>query len=200
VIIVTPLLSVTADEIVQLPTNQLPTFQGGMDRGVLRRLMVITFNRTIPEAERIAHIGQLIVTQEADLLLAWAVDGASRLLRRGFYPELDSSREALSEWSQSADPVLGWIEDRVIVVKGQEAPRIASKDLYTNFRSWAEVQGYNPNRLPNVNNFVQRSKAALKAKGVEYKRSGNFRGFVGIELLKANVVWLEPVNDREDAA
>lgn len=38
--------------------NQLPAFHGGMDRGVLRRLMPITFNRTIPEGERIPHIGQ----------------------------------------------------------------------------------------------------------------------------------------------
>ena len=60
--------------------NQLPSFQGGMDKGVLRRLLVIPFNRTIPEAERLAHIGQQVVQGEADLLLAWAVDGASRLL------------------------------------------------------------------------------------------------------------------------
>jgi hypothetical protein len=46
----------------------------------------------------------------------------------------------------------------------------------------------------------QRVTAAVKPKGVAYKHSGSFRGFVGIELLKANVVWLEPVNDREDAA
>jgi phage/plasmid-associated DNA primase len=31
--------------------NQLPAFHGGMDRGVIRRLMPIVFNRTIPERE-----------------------------------------------------------------------------------------------------------------------------------------------------
>ena len=35
-------------------TNALPSFKGGIDRGVQRRLLVITFNRTIPENERIA--------------------------------------------------------------------------------------------------------------------------------------------------
>lgn len=38
-------------------TNTLPTFAGGMDRGVQRRLQVLVFNRVIPEEERIEHIG-----------------------------------------------------------------------------------------------------------------------------------------------
>src|SRR4029077_11019547 len=38
-------------------TNTLPSFKGGMDRGVQRRLLVVTFNRTIPENERVANIG-----------------------------------------------------------------------------------------------------------------------------------------------
>jgi hypothetical protein len=38
-----------------------------MDRGVQRRLMVLTFNRTIPVEERIEGIGQRITTEEADL-------------------------------------------------------------------------------------------------------------------------------------
>jgi putative DNA primase/helicase len=109
--------------------NQLPAFQGGMDRGVLRRLMPIVFNRTIPEAERVPGIGQRVAEEELDLLLAWAVEGASRLLKRGRFPELASSKAALAEWAQSADPVLGWLEERVVVgltVVGEEPPRVTS--------------------------------------------------------------------------
>jgi putative DNA primase/helicase len=101
--------------------NQLPAFQGGMDKGVLRRLMPIAFNRKIPEGERVPHIGQRVVEEVLDLVLAWAVQGAARLLDRGHFPDLASSREALEEWSQGADPVLGWIEDRVTPV-GRGAP------------------------------------------------------------------------------
>src|SRR5439155_11136313 len=58
-------------------TNKLPPFQGGMDRGVQRRLLVIPFNRTMPMEDRIENIGRRIDEEEGDLLLAWAVDGAS---------------------------------------------------------------------------------------------------------------------------
>jgi hypothetical protein len=51
-------------------TNNLPSFKGGVDRGVQRHLLVIPFARTIPLEERIADIGKQIASDEADLLLA----------------------------------------------------------------------------------------------------------------------------------
>jgi P4 family phage/plasmid primase-like protien len=166
--------------------NQLPAFQGGMDRGVLRRLMPITFNRTIPEKERIPHIGMRVIEQELDLLLAFAVQGAARLLDRGHFPELPSSREALSEWAQGADPVLGWLEDRVrpvvLAVVGEEPHRRASRAAYDDFKQWAASEGYSANTLPSINNFSQRVAAAGASRGITYKRSGGFRGFVGMRF------------------
>jgi P4 family phage/plasmid primase-like protien len=168
--------------------NQLPAFQGGMDKGVLRRLMPIAFNRKIPEGERVPHIGQRVVEEELDEVLAWAVQGAARLLDRGHFPDLTSSREALEEWSQGADPVLGWIEDRVtpvgLSVVGEEPPRMTSRKAYDDFKPWAVSEGYSPNSLPSVNTFVQRLSAAGASKGIIYKRSGGFRGFLGLRLKK----------------
>jgi phage/plasmid-associated DNA primase len=157
-----------------------------MDRGVIRRLMPIVFNRTIPAEERIPNIGQRIVTEELGLVLAWAVWGAARLLARGHFPDLPSSREALLEWAQGADPVLGWVEDRVIATAlaavGEGPPRVRSRDAYDDFKFWAVGEGYSPNALPNINNFVQRVRAAGASKGITYKHSGGFRGFVGMRL------------------
>src|SRR5262249_22562009 len=61
-------------------TNQLPPFRGGMDAGVKRRLLVVEFHRTIPPNERIYGIGARIAREEPDLLLAWAIEGAQRVL------------------------------------------------------------------------------------------------------------------------
>lgn len=165
--------------------NQLPAFHGGMDRGVIRRLMPIVFNRTIPEEERIPNIGQRIVTEELDQVLAWTVRGAERLLARGYFSELASSREALQEWAHGADPVLGWIEDRVITglsVVGEDPPRMTSRKAYEDFKLWAMSEGYSQNSLPSVNNFSQRLRAAGADKGIIYKHLGGFRGFVGLRL------------------
>ena len=166
--------------------NQLPAFQGGMDIGVLRRLMPITFNRTIPEKERIPHIGQQVIEEELDLVLAFAVQGAARLLERGQFPELTSSRDALQEWAQGADPVLGWLEDRVrpvaLAVVGEEPQRLPSRTAYDDFKQWAASEGYSANAVPSINNFSQRVTAAGASRRITYKRSGGFRGFVGMRL------------------
>jgi hypothetical protein len=49
-------------------------------------------------------------------------------------------------------------------------------------RNWAISEGYSQNALPHVNSFVQRLRAAGPSKGINYKRSGGFRGFVGMRL------------------
>jgi putative DNA primase/helicase len=164
--------------------NQLPAFNGGMDRGVQRRLMPIVFNRTIPREERIPHIGQRIVEEELDLVLAFAVDGATRLLERDRFPELASSREALEEWAHNADPVQGWIEDRLEIVTGEDAPRLKSSEAYADFRQCAIAEGHPHHKLPHQKTFTQRVTAALASKGVEYKHSGDFRGFLGARLRR----------------
>ena len=84
-------------------TNTLPGFQGGMDRGVRRRLMVLTFNRVIPRAERIERIGLRIGQEEPDLLLDWAVRGAGRAIAARRFVEPRSSAEALRDWMCSSD-------------------------------------------------------------------------------------------------
>ena len=142
------------------------------------------FNRTIPREERIPHIGQRIVEEELDLVLAFAVDGAMRLLERDRFPELASSREALEEWAHNADPVLGWIEDRLEVVTGEDAPRLKSSEAYADFRQCAIAEGHPHHKLPHQKTFTQRVTAALASKGVEYKHSGDFRGFLGARLRR----------------
>jgi phage/plasmid-associated DNA primase len=172
-----------------------------MDRGVIRRLMPIVFNRTIPEGERIPNIGQRIVAEELDLVLAWAVDGAARLLESGHFPELASSREALQEWAQGADPVLGWVEDRVstsgLAVVGEPPLQLTTRDAYDDFKIWAVTEGYAPAGLPSVNTFSQRVRAAAPGRGFTYKRSGGFRGFIGLRLKPSRTAALAK---RMDAA
>jgi hypothetical protein len=75
---------------------------------VLRRLLVIPFERTTPREERQEHIGRKIVEREADLLLDWAVPGASRVLQRKGSSEPPSCMEAKRDWLSEADVVVAW--------------------------------------------------------------------------------------------
>jgi P4 family phage/plasmid primase-like protien len=160
-------------------TNNLPTFKGGMDRGVQRRLMLLTFNRVIPEAERVEHIGILIGREEPDLLLDWAVRGARRVIKNNGFNEPASSKAALADWMYSADPVLGWLEsDRVTFRENDFIPEVETKVAYRNFKQWAVDEGFSDKKLPAINGFVQRVVAAKK--GITKERTNARRYFRGL--------------------
>lgn len=158
-------------------TNILPPYKGGMDRGVQRRLLVIPFNRTVPKAERVEHIGRRIGEEEADVLLAWAVAGAARVVRNKAFTEPVSCKRALREWVCKADAVQAWIED---CVEGMPGHWIATKVAYLEFCNWAVAEGYIRERLPNVSVFSDRLRATVT--GVTLKRSAHARGLAGFRI------------------
>ena len=163
--------------------NQLPGFKGGVDRGVQRRLMVIPFARTIPLEERIADIGKRIASEEPDLLLAWAVHGAARLIRQRNFAIPQSCHDALLEWVLGADPVLDWINRCVRttpVVNGE--PKLATRDAHLRFVNWAQGEGYKSDKIPAINGFVQRVQAQVT--GLQYKRTSSGRFFIGITVTQ----------------
>jgi len=167
--------------------NTLPSFKGGMDRGVQRRLLVITFNRTIPVAERLANIGKRVTEEEADILLTWAVAGASRLIRQREFTIPPSSKIALRDWLLGADPVLAWIHGCVEVVDPEspdwKTAKVKSARAYEAFSGWAQHQGFRENTLPAVNGFIQRIRANRPSIEVNHGRHGNF--LTGIKLISS---------------
>lgn len=164
--------------------NLLPPFQGGMDRGVQRRLLVITFNRTIPIEERIEAIGRRVAAEEADLLLAWAIEGASRLIRQRNFTIPPSSKIALADWIFGADPVLAWLDECVEAKPHHDGyPCMTTRDAFNQFHAWAVGEGFRNDRIPAINGFVQRVRA--NAVGITYKRASSNKLFLGMTLKHA---------------
>ncbi|MDB5412559.1 MAG: putative Phage/plasmid primase [Rubritepida sp.] len=165
-------------------TNSLPSFKGGVDRGVRRRLMVLVFNRVIPPEERVERIGARVGEEEPDLLLQWAVEGASRVIRRGHFSEPESSVEALLDWIYSSDPVLAWMEsDQVEYARPNVTLEAKVSEAYGKFLRWAGEEGFDKSRLPAVNVFSQRVLGA--GKGVERRRLSNGSRFTGMAAIGA---------------
>lgn len=134
-------------------TNALPPFHGGIDPGVERRLLVLSFKRTIPEDQRIAEIGSRIANEEANALLAFAVEGAGRVLRAGRFIQPATSRQTLREWVYQADPVLAWKERRTAYTPAEQTPVGVA---YADFLNWAENEGIETKKLPAAHNFVNK--------------------------------------------
>jgi putative DNA primase/helicase len=156
-----------------------------MDRGVRRRLSVLTFERTIPTAERIIDIGKQIAEREIDLLLAFAVAGAQRLLKQGAFTETKSGRQALARWIMVTDPVQSFIhDDDIIQVTGEDTDCIPSRQVYQTFRKWAETEGIPSSRLPTHPQFTSRVKE-MALPELSVRRRGNTGStFLGMKLKR----------------
>ena len=122
---------------------------------------------------------------ESDLLLDWAVRGASRVIARQAFTEPSSSAEALRDWMLSSDPVpwVGWTARRFGSQQTVATPEVRTKIAYSYFRQWAIEEGYPQDRLPAVNGFSQRVLAATAEKGVTKKRTSEGAVFVGLECF-----------------
>ena len=167
-----------------------------MDRGVERRLLPIMFNRVIPENERIERIGMRIGEEEPDLLLAFAVAGAERLIRQRGFTIPSSSKTALQQWLYRDNPVLAWVKARVAAPERRAEPvQIKSSFAYAQFRDWAGAEGFDARYLPDVSGFVQRLKENRVVPGiiVIHKRSGNW--LTGLEIRTTD---RGPDEDSED--
>jgi phage/plasmid-associated DNA primase len=139
-------------------TNALPSFKGGVDGGVARRLLALEFAHAVPEGEVIPDLDERIAREEADLLLELAVEGAQRILRSGLFTVPKSSTELMAEWLVEVDPVRGWAGERLEVIESES--RIAASVLHADFVRWAERRGFGRDHLPSPNAFGRRLMAA----------------------------------------
>ncbi len=158
-------------------TNKLPRFDGGMDRGVRRRLLVLRFDRVIPVDERIEDIGRRAAAEDPDLALAWLVEGACRLMKNREFTIPESSVQGLREWLFYGDVVLAWLEDQT---ERAEGVQVIVSWAHRAFRHWAIHEGYHPNDLPDSPQFAQRLYAA--GRGIRGSRTGENRYLVGMRL------------------
>jgi P4 family phage/plasmid primase-like protien len=138
-------------------TNRLPAFIGGLDKGVRRRLLVLELERSIPKYEMIPDLGERILADEMDALLAWAIDGAIRLLDQREFTTPASSHAALEKWTRDTDPVRAWLALRIVLGLDLKNPDGYSRpQLYKWFCEWADQNGYRKDRLPAINEFIDR--------------------------------------------
>jgi P4 family phage/plasmid primase-like protien len=148
-------------------TNVLPSFSGGVDGGVIRRLLPIEFAHVVPEGERDPDLPDEILRDEPDLLLHFAVEGARRLLRQQDFTTPASSAELLQRWMLTADSVRAWAAARLEITTYEHVVSVSA--LYSDFLTWAESQGLKRDMLPSAISFGKRLRKA--APGLEYHRS-----------------------------
>jgi putative DNA primase/helicase len=158
-----------------LAANHRPVIRG-TDHAIWRRIRLIPFTVTIPDAEQDKHLGDKLAA-EVPGILRWAADGCVAWQRQGLGVP-DAVREATEAYREQSDPVADFIEQCCIV--GNDFWGWATQ-LYVEYDKWC--------REANVHPLPQRSFGSrLEARGFARERAtsgegkGRFR-WTGIGLV-----------------
>lgn len=124
-------------------------------------------------------IGRLTRQSELQGLLRAAVGGLQSVLRRGSFALPPSVTIATERFKTEADPLRGFIEERIHADTSMFAPRT---EVYMAYTTWATVNGFHQMSASRfyesfttaVVDTIQSSVAVVTRMGV--------RGFKGIEL------------------
>jgi putative DNA primase/helicase len=153
--------------------NHQPAVDAGGE-SFWRRLRLIPFLHTVPEAERIAGLATQLVEQEGPAILAWVVEGARQQLAGLNEPE--SVKAATSSYAEEEDHLGLFIEER-IKFGGGDYVRISTTDMRHAYEQWCFGEGTPP--IP-ANVFGRE----IKARGAGTAKSNGKRFYTNVTIMR----------------
>lgn len=119
-----------------LSTNHRPRV--GSDPAIWRRVLLIPFTYTIPEAERNPKFRSEVLRAEHEGILRWAVEGAMAFVRDGLNPT-GKVIEATDEYKRSQDKIGQFLNEECTL---NPTERTQVKVLLDRFNEWSEGMGF----------------------------------------------------------
>ncbi|MFA7195546.1 MAG: phage/plasmid primase, P4 family [Candidatus Neomarinimicrobiota bacterium] len=106
--------------------------------GMFRRWLLIGFDSVVEEKDRIGDYGNLIAQEEGPGILAWALEGAVRLLEQNGFTETKTHKNMMVQWRMRVDPVIGFISDEDWVRHAPES--MIGRDMaYRVYDDWCDA-------------------------------------------------------------
>lgn len=115
----------------------------GHDRGIWRRTLIVPWDVTIPENERLPF-DQVMATYDRERagILAWLVEGACKYRENGLHPYITQRmREFTDSVRADRDAAGSFIEDCIEDAPGEH---VTSGDLYRAFVQYCRANGIDP--------------------------------------------------------
>gem|GEM_PF-649413 len=145
---------------IWLAANHKPGIYGS-DHGIWRRIRLVPFTVTIPEAERDPRLTAKLA-EELPGILAWAVRGCLAWREHGLgLPE--EVRAATASYQDEMDALAGFLEERCVV---EDAAQVTAKEVYESYKTWAEANGEKP-RAQKTIGVILREKGFVQAKAAK---------------------------------
>lgn len=109
--------------------------------GYLRRWTVVSFGRTVTEAEKVDGLSDLLA-EELPGIAAKAVPALRTLMARGHFDKSHGEvAQGAEEFARKIDQVRQWIEQTCLDGPEVAANRELASDMHASYKAWAEKTG-----------------------------------------------------------
>jgi P4 family phage/plasmid primase-like protien len=161
--------------VPMLLCNNVPSL-ADVSFGMMRRLMVIPFNRTFAESEKDDQLFERIWANELPGVLNQALKGYARLLARGRFKLPRAVTTATKSWLEQANPVPAFISECCVKAPGVKC---LMNVLYPAYKKWATDAGFT--MIQNQLSF----RRNLEHLGYQRSRStGGYQAITGLDLKR----------------
>lgn len=133
--------------------NKKPTLDGS-DFGIVRRLLLVHWDQTIPEERRreFEDIVAEFVREEAPGILAWLVEGVLDWLANGERLFIaDSIRKDTGNYADANDPIGVFLR---LCVREKPGGRVGGQQLYDAYCNWSHAEGKTPRSMRKVGDIA----------------------------------------------
>lgn len=103
-----------------------------------RRIVMIPFNRTIPEDERLGNLEQLLISERSGIFNA-LMDALQALNKRGWFAPCEQSDQMLQDYVMDNDTEAAFVEDSC---ERHESYKLRGKALYDAYAAWCIANGF----------------------------------------------------------
>jgi putative DNA primase/helicase len=146
----------------------------GTDNGIWRRIVILPFNVTIPDSERIPrHILQTNLLSNKQGIFNWLIEGLINYREQGLMlpPILVTE---MNDYRASLDETMNFISDCIIIEKNAQC---MGSEIVNNYETWCQNHGISSSGKKKL-------YANLVNKGFEkcVTRQGHYVYFKGLRL------------------
>lgn len=127
-------------------------------------------------------IHRLTSHSELQGLLRASVGGLQSVMRRGSFSLPASVTNATARFKNEADPMRGFIEERVSFLHENDPTFLPRTDLYVAYTTWASINGFHQMSAQRFYEGFNSAATDVSEFPVRIAVRGGTRGFVGINL------------------
>ncbi len=132
--------------------NEIPKNYGDRSDGFYRRLIIIRFDRSIPQEQRDPNLREKLAV-ERDGILTWALDGLRRLLDDSYvFSETEKTRAELTRYRVESNSVLSFVEECCELAPNAETVR---EEMFSKYKEYCHNAGLKPLSQSNFNKEIE---------------------------------------------